>query len=727
MDSAAFFSSGTETMDVLEDLTRESLRALLLLTVVLAWVWAVPAVFIRSTQAKTPYVYLVLALLVGASVLSNGLEARRLTLAIGVYLLALMAAVTTIALAFHGPTVLYLYVAVLPITATLAGPCLTWGMAAASTGLVLAIGLRDPTVHWQDMIFVTAFVLLTALTLWLSSRRLLTSLAWTLTMTERAQKNEREARERRGEVRSMLKSLEEAYGRLERANEALIFAREAAEKAYRFKAEFVANVSHELRTPLNLIVGFSEMMATAPESYGGTLLPSEYRGDVTAIYRSARHLSDLINDVLDLSQIEAGRLPLTRELADLGEIVREAVEMVRGLAEAKGLRLELDLPASIPALRLDRTRIRQVLLNLLSNASRFTDRGQIRVQASIRKSEVWVKVEDSGRGISPERIAQAFEAFSHLDEDLSKRGAGLGLALSKSFVELHGGTMAIESTLGHGTVVTFSLPLPDGRSDEPLVLVKGAPVPGQQGWPRVLVLHSDPHALTLLRRYIEGYQFVLADTVDRAVSLIREAQPVAAILDSDWSERWAQVSARGVVPRGLPVLTCPLPSLRRFGLLLGGADYLAKPVTRGDLAAALARLPHPPQTVLVVDDDRHLVRLLSRLLTASEPALRVLEASGGREGLDLVRSQRPDLVLLDLLMPEGSGYEFLEEIRRDGALASTPVIIMSARPIEDEVAPIKGDLWLRHPAGFSLGELLRATEALLGAVTQSAIVAPASG
>jgi signal transduction histidine kinase len=184
-------------------------------------------------------------------------------------------------------------------------------------------------------------------------------------------------------LQRVLHSLDLALSRLERNNRALAFAQEAAEQAYRFKSEFVANVSHELRTPLNLIVGFSEMMTTAPESYGGKPLPSEYRGDMLAIYRSSRHLLDLINDVLDLSQIEAGRMVIHKERVILVEVIREAADIVRGLAEARRLQLIVDEPPAALVIDLDRVRTRQVLLNLLTNAMRYTEQGWVRIDTEI--------------------------------------------------------------------------------------------------------------------------------------------------------------------------------------------------------------------------------------------------------------------------------------------------------------------------------------------------------
>jgi len=714
-----------ETAQVFQELTQDSLRILLPVTAAITWGWAAAVLLFPEPKATPTFAVLFLTLAVAWA--GYRLSAKHLNLAIGVYLAALTVTVTTIALTFQHPAVLYLYIQVVLVAAMLTAPLVTWGVALASVGIVVTISQRWPTGQLADVAFPIILILLTALTAWLSARRLFTALAWALSMTEESQKNAEEARKHRAEVERVLKSLDEAYVRLERTNEALLLAQEAAERAYRFKAEFVASVSHELRTPLNLIVGFSEMMATAPESYGGVPLPSEYRGDALATYRSARHLSDLIDDVLDLSRIEAGRMPLVKEETNLHEVVREAADMVRGLAEARGLRLDLDMPDDLPRLRLDRTRIRQVLLNLLTNATRFTDEGGIQVRVSIQEQEATVTVQDSGRGIAPDRIARAFEAFSQLEDGQAREGSGLGLAVSKRFVELHGGKMWVESEIGRGTTVGFALPLPKVGHEVPLSrLTSMTPSRGYEGEPEVLVLHDDPRALSLLRRYVDGYQFRLAESVEQARDVLRQEFPVAVVMDTAWAERWATHGPELGLPSHVPLVTCPLPSMRRLGLLLGAADYLPKPVTQEDLRHALSHLPEPPQTVLVVDDNPHVVRLLTRMLKAQYPSLRVLEAFGGKEGLEVIRSARPDVVLLDLLMPEMNGYDLLEEVANDEAIAQTQVIIVSVRSVEQESPPIVGELRLRRQAGFSLTEILEMLRATLSAITRPTAMALAS-
>ncbi len=720
MSARSFFQKGydADTAEVFEEITHDSLRVLVPVTVGIVWAWAAYVMLLvkyRFIDAFLPFI-----LIIVTAALAYYLSKEHLSLGIGVYLAGLTLMVAYITFAFKSPTIFYLYMLVVLVTAMLTDWRFTAIVTLACVGLVLIVNRASGLqLAPQRLASPLIFILLAALTSWLSSRQLFMALAWALTMTNEAQKNAEDARRHRAEVQRILKSLDEAYVRLERANEALALAQESAAQAYRFKAEFVANVSHELRTPLNLIVGFSEMMATAPESYGGVPLPSEYRGDVMAIYRNARHLSDLIDDVLDLSRIEAGRMPLVKEDVDLVEVVHEAVDMVRGLAAARGLHLEVETPDGLPQLRLDRTRIRQVLLNLLTNATRFTDEGWIRVSLRVKGDEVNVTVKDSGRGIPPERISRAFEAFSQLEDGQAREGSGLGLAVSKRFVELHDGRMWIESEVGRGTTVGFALPLPKEGKEVSLSRLVGSSVPrGYGGQPLILVLHDDPRAILLLRRYIEGYQFVAAGTADEARAFIRETSPSAVIVDTAWAD-YQRVAARELdLPPTMPLLTCPLPSMRRLGVLLGATDYLPKPVTQDDLQRVLSRLPKPPRTALVVDDNPHVVRLFSRMLRANDAALRVLEAFSGREGLDIARAERPDVVLLDLVMPEMDGYAFLAEVARDESLANLQVVIVSVRGIEQESVPLEGAVRVDRETDFSFTEIVQLLRATLPVVTQ---------
>jgi signal transduction histidine kinase len=707
-----------------QELVRDSLIVLLPAAILAAWLWT--GYMVLAQPAFTLPAYLAFAIVAASAAGSFFGLKRSVDAAVATFLLGLILTSTTLILTLPDPSVYYLYLNVVLVTAMLTNTRTTWAVTALLLGLIVLTGVYR-ALAWPALIMPAFMLLLTALTAWLGSQRLSTALTWALTMSSQAQRNAEEARTHRADLQRAMRSLDLAYARLERANQALIFAQEAAEKAYRFKSDFVANVSHELRTPLNLIIGFSEMMATAPESYGGVKLPREYRGDVIAMYRSARHLLEMINDVLDLSQIEAGRMVVNKELLNLCDVIDEAVAMVRGLAEARGLQVQILLPPAIPPLAIDRTRIRQVLLNLLTNAMRYTEAGWVRVRAELSDGAVWVNVEDSGCGIAPAKLTQAFEAFGRLDESQLHEGSGLGLAVSRKFVELHGGTMGIESEVGRGTKVYFSLPLPDSEPETVRIAPQvRTPLCRREGEPVVLVLHDDPRTLLLLRRHVAGCVFALAATPNEAATHLHAALPNVILADGRWLEQWPGALSRLTNGARIPVLTIPLPSMHQFGQLIGATDFLPKPVTRDDLTKALARLPKPPESALVVDDDPQVVRLIVRMLKAIRPELRVMEAYGGKEGLEVACSQRPDVIFLDLMMPEVSGYSIIEAALQDASLVETAVIVISVRSIEQETAPVAGDIRLQRAEGFSLTELLQLLQSMLTALTRPEAVSPAS-
>lgn len=708
---------------VFADFAREALRVLLGVTLALAWGWASFVALFDPGRTLLGYVLIAVAGL--STFAAFQLAATRLRLAVAVFVLALFVEISIVVIAYDNAVLLTLYLLVVLVAAPLMRPRGLGAITLLAIVALLVIGTARATPP-VDLLIPLLLTLLAALAAWLSTRRLFTALEWALNMTERAQHSTEEAREHRFELQKVLHSLDLALARLERSNRALVFAQEAAEKAYRFKSEFVANVSHELRTPLNLIVGFSEMMTTAPESYGGKPLPGEYRGDMLAIYRSSRHLLDLINDVLDLSQIESGRMSIHKERTELGELIQEAVDIVRGLAEARRLELIVETPNAPLAIDLDRIRVRQVLLNLLTNAMRYTEQGAVCVSMQASAGEVTVLVRDSGRGIAPDKLARAFEAFDRLDEEELTHGSGLGLAVSKKFVDLHNGRMWIESAPGKGTTVGFALPLPAGAEGVPLGTIRlSRPLPNDSGRPTVLVVHDDPRAVGLLRRHIDGCDFVYAEDAGQARAVLDEHLPDVVLVESESMAEWATVEAGGMLAE-LPVLVAPLPSVHHFGAMLGASDYLPKPVTRDDVAFVLQRLAVQPRAALVIDDDPHIVRLIGRMLRSLAPGVQVLEAFDGEEGLAVAHTHPPDIIFVDLQMPGIGGEQFIDMLAADPDLAGTPVVVVSVRSVEQENAPIQGELAIRRAQGFALSELLGLIDMALAAITRPDVVSPAS-
>lgn len=562
--------------------------------------------------------------------------------------------------------------------------------------------------------------ILAALLMWLATYPLHITLHWSWTSYEQALRQREILREQRGRLVRALKDLDLAYHRLEAMAIELERARRAANEARRLKAEFAANISHELRTPLNLIIGFSEMMALAPHTYGEPL-PSAYRSDVQAIYRNAKHLSSLIDDVLDLSQIEAGRMGLVKEEIKITEVIEEAVTAISHLFEVRCLYLKIEVPDDLPPLPADRTRIRQVLINLLSNAARFTEQGGVTISARATEREVIVSVTDTGVGIAEEDIPKVFEEFRQLDGSLrrSANGSGLGLAISKKFVELHGGHIQVESELGKGSTFSFSLPVREEYTATPLlpswetwVLLPST----KQSKKIIVVVDPQPGTARLFERYLEGYRILHAPDEATVRHLATQYPIYAMVITAPSGEPgWLRLCQTHEGLPNVPIVVCTLRSGATIMSVCGATSYLVKPVTREQLLTTLENLGQEVKTLLIVDDEPEVVQLLTRMVQTAPKPYEVLRAYSGEQALTLLRSSRPDAIILDLLMPEMDGYTVLKHIQADEQLQKVPVIVVTAKGQEEE--EITADLvGITRREGFSVSELMRCLQVSLDAL-----------
>jgi len=624
----------------------------------------------------------------------------------------------------------YMFVVVVSLTGLLFGMKTVMGMTVLCSVLVVAIG----SLRWGHVPFSAELlspVLVIGAVGALSSlavRNLYLALYWALDRAMVAQRNQEELRDRQAELARTLKTLEATYKRIEHLNYDLARARQTAEGAKLIKQQFLTNVSHELRVPLNVIMAFSEMMYLSPESYGGIPLPAEYRGDVREIYRSSKHLLRLIDDVLDMSQIEAGQMRIYLEPVELHRVVSEALDVIRPLLRGKDITLSAELPEDLPPVFIDRARVRQVLLNLLNNARRFTDSGRITVRAFLEERQVRVTVADTGIGIPPDEHEKVFEEFRQLDGTTTRRqdGSGLGLAISRRFVEMHGGRIWLESdgVPGQGSQFHFTLPLAGAGSVETSTLFRTPEPPLRRPGGRgrtLLLLDKEPSIVHTLEKGLEEYQLVPVGDVSEIPMLVNELRPRAVVLNPAHRKRARQQLRelqRMIGQSALPIVLCPLVGERQLGQSLGVTDCLVKPITREALMALLDRLDENVSRILVVDDDPRMVRILSRMIQATGRDYKVKPAYDGQEGLREMRRQRPDLVLLDLVMPGMDGYSVLTHMHQDAELRRIPVVVITAhaRTPEEERRLGGRMLSVYTGAGFTNEEALACLRSILDAV-----------
>ena len=469
----------------------------------------------------------------------------------------------------------------------------------------------------------------------------------------------------------------------------LLAARHEAESANATKSQFLASMSHELRTPLNAILGYSEMLQEdAADAGQDGLIP-----DLEKINAAGRHLLTLINDVLDLSKIEAGRMELNTETFAVKPLIETVASTVAPLVARNGNALVVEVGDDAGEIEADGLRVRQILLNFLSNAAKFTDHGTITLSARRSGREMVFAVRDTGIGMTAEQVGRLFQAFAQAEASTAAKygGTGLGLAISKKFCEMMGGSVAVETTPGKGT--TFSVRLPVGvtadlGSGEPVAVAAGEAAV-REDWPAILVIDDDPAARHLVQKMLskERVRVITAASGEEGIALARQERPAAITLDVLMPEMdgWAVLTALKSDPAlaDIPVVMMTMLDDRNLGLALGAAEYLTKPIDRKRLAAVLARhLPAGAGSVLIVEDDAATRAMVRRAVRKAGRDVR--EAENGRVALTRIEESLPSLILLDLMMPEMDGFAFLEALHAREGWRGIPVAVMTAKELTPE-------------------------------------------
>ncbi|NPV07890.1 MAG: response regulator [Anaerolineae bacterium] len=519
-----------------------------------------------------------------------------------------------------------------------------------------------------------------------------------------------ELRDRQGELNNALAQLRLAYQLLGRTNRELALAQQEADEARRLKEEFAASVSHELRTPLNIILGFADIIHRTPEVYGLEEWPQMLRRDVAEIWRSARYITELVDDILELARIDALEMPVKREMTDLVAVIRETCVLAERLLGERPVSLVVRLPENLPLLSVDRTRIRQVLLNLLSNAIRFTDEGEITVTAECSAEEVTVSVADTGVGIPPHEVEAVFEEFRHAEGREARGGKGLGLAVAKRFVNLHGGRIWAESEVGQGSVFRFTLPLSEKRVSRLRGTTASAPRGTRSG--KLLLFNPDlsEDAATYLGRHLEGWETLVASDVNEMQALLDTHHPAAVLINC--APDGAELASR--VPAGVPVVLLDLPALRTPSHDSVFDALLSKPVSAEELLGAVRRFV-PRGSILVVDDDPGFVQLVRRMVASSDAPYEVQWAYNGEGALSKLAHSRPDVVLMDMVMQPMDGMALARQIRAEAGMGEIPIVAVTgatSTASSDRAREIR----LLKRSGLQDAEVLAVLRAILGGV-----------
>ena len=490
-------------------------------------------------------------------------------------------------------------------------------------------------------------------------------------------------------VKERTLELENAKKEVEAFSFSILRTKDELERSSKFKDQFLSTMSHELRTPLNAVLGFSELLTD--ERYGA--LNEKQQRYVKHIHTGGKHLLSLINDILDLSTIEAGRLQLKIEDVPISITFAEVVDTMRPLADKKSHTLLQQAPPEV-CVRADLTRFKQVLMNLLGNAIKFTpDGGEIRLSAQRIDEGVRVELRDSGPGIPPEEQQRIFEAFYRIGETTKKaEGTGLGLAITRRLVELHGGSLSLESQPGVGSCFSFTLPNVGTMETQETPAIRQERLTA--GFARILVIEDDRAAAHLLQSYLSsaGYEVLLCHEPGRALEMAAEFQPSAVTLDLIMKpvNGWEILAGfkNDARTAKIPVILVTIVDQPATGASLGADEYIVKPVKKATLIAAVDRCLSRRKTVgqtrpiLVVEDEAAAREFVAELL--SKHGYSVITANNGAEARSQVAASLPELVILDLVLPDASGFQLLAEWRTNSRTADLPVFVLTSKDLTPE-------------------------------------------
>lgn len=702
----------------IEDFHHQDLKVLMIIVAFLSWPVAVRFFATEKPRTLGLFIGLGLSLLI-AYLLRN----KNLSLAAFALIGGLLISVTVEIVVSPEPIAHFYFIPVIISAGMVMGP--TWILAVGAVTLLLLLGLHGAAPvtaaasgNLTEELIITGA---TAIMVSFNARQIQNSIYRTMYYALQTRSALIDARDRAAQLARVAKALDVSNYSLKKAYEKIALARDEADRARQMKTHFANMISHEMRAPLNFIIGATELMTNSPEVYGKAPWPEGLHEDILHVHSNSRHLAQLIDDVLTLGQIEAHRMILTFEKQSLAEVIGEVIAIMQPVFESNGLYLKTDISQDIPLLLFDRVRIRQVLLNLLNNARRFTRVGGVTTRVAKQGEDVIVTVEDTGCGISPTHLPLLFHEFYQIQNPWPQTtsGSGLGLSISKQFVEMHGGQIWAESPVQKpagdqepGSRFSFTLPVA-GQ-----VVVPCALPGGEDYWKketaeakagRIVLIHSNDRVSDILPPGLSGYHLIISSDQEPLFKVLESTHPYAVVEASPGQvhgETQAYLDREDV-----PLIRCQFRLSKPQGPVTWN-DYLVKPVTPEQVRDSLTRLGLQPRRCLVIDDDPQMQRFMELTLKPIE----VLYASNQQDGLTLLAQCRPDVVFLDLSLPDSSGLDVLRSIRESSDTADVPVIIISAldNPQRDETHLVGLNLVRHRP--FNRQEVAGALQGMLDAI-----------
>ncbi|MCK5170750.1 MAG: response regulator, partial [Bacteroidales bacterium] len=495
-----------------------------------------------------------------------------------------------------------------------------------------------------------------------------------------------ELQEQAVELQRQTDQLQTGSEELQEQNIELEAQRNQVEEANRLKSEFLSNMSHELRTPLNSINALSQVLIMQANEK----LSDDENNYLEIIERNGKQLLSLINDILDLSKIEAGKMDILPQAVSISSLLTVIKENVQTLAENKGISINLNLVDNLPKVETDELKINQVLLNIISNAVKFTEKGSVNISARQEKEYIYIDVTDTGIGVSEKMLPHIFDEFRQADGSSSRQyeGTGLGLAIANKLIKVLGGNISVKSKLGEGSIFTIIVPVKWHQGTPGTEVFNFDKTPSQFLENTILVIDDDPKVVKDISEYLNetGYKTITATSGEEALDLAEKHQPFAITLDVIMPEMdgWEvlQKLKTNTKTQSIPVIVVTVSDDKDTGFVLGAVGYINKPVNKNLLLSEIKKLNKNPDSVMIVDDNEFDLKQMAEIIEAEN--INTILAHGGEESIKLLDEKVPDILVLDLLMLGMDGFQVLEKIRKKPKTKNLPVIIVTAKDITEE-------------------------------------------